>query len=347
MTLSENLDQPVVAEAPVAAVPAGVEAAAPAVAATDDDIETDAFDRVEVPDDEAEPATSEDGQPIVTMPTDDEFEFEADDGTKLKLPKAVEAALLRQADYTKKTQAVADKARALDVQASELATRAVEQAESLNTLRTEHIALHQAEASLADIETELAGYRKYTAADWEATKTANRANYDAHMERYKDLQGMKTITSDAVEAAKADLTAKEASLTEKRSAAEEATLNANWGKANAVLTEKIEGWGPDKFKEIGTFANKEFGITADQLRASVDPVAWQMANRLMKAEAELAVLRKTTTQAKATATALKPQAVTPAAKPAGGNAKPTGISDQLSDAEWLRRRNAQVAKKRA
>lgn len=346
--MSEPLDQPVV-DAPIAGADAGVDAANAAPATNDDDNDTEAFDRMDAPDDDD--AGAGDGQPGGDNDGDapaagaDEIEFEADDGTKLKVPKALEPLLLRQKDYTQKTQAVAEQARALAAKESELAAAADQQAESLKTLRNEHIALHQVETSLAGIDAELAEYRKYTPAVWEATKAENKANYDAHLERYKELQGMRTITADAVEAAKTALAARETSLTESRTAAETAKLNDDWKQANEVLKVKIEGWSPDKFKEIGTFVNKEFGITAEQLRTATDPNAWTMANRLMNAEAELATLRTNAKQAKATETALKPQAVTPAVKPAGGGAKPTGVTDDLSDPEWFRRRALQKARR--
>jgi hypothetical protein len=56
------------------------------------------------------------------QPSDDEEEVEID-GEKLKLPKKVAAAVMRQQDYTKKTQEVAEKRRSVDDRAQYLDAR--------------------------------------------------------------------------------------------------------------------------------------------------------------------------------------------------------------------------------
>lgn len=344
--MSEQADQPVAAEALVADAPAGVDATAPAT--NDDDIDTEAFDRMDAPDDDD--AGAGDGQPGGDNDGDapaagaDEIEFEADDGTKLKLPKAVEPALLRQKDYTQKTQAVAEQARALAAKESELAAQADQQAESLKTYRTEHITVHNYETGIAQIDTQLAEFAKVTPEQWAALRVEKPEDYDTARANRQLLRDTRADYEEALTAAKTDLATKETDLTTRQRDAQKADLAKAWQASSATLAKDIPDWSPKKGQEIADFAVKQFGFTPEELQNSPDPRAWKMAHENMTLRAENALLKTNQKQAKATETALKPQAVTPAVKPAGGGAKPTGVTDSLSDAEWFRRRGAQKAR---
>lgn len=341
--MSEALsDQPVAADAPVAEAPAGV-AAEPTQAS--DDISTEAFDRVEAPDDDADgaaaggdldaPVVEDKPQPAAAADT---VEIDLGDGLKITVPKSAEQAFLRQSDYTQKTQALAEQRKAFE-------TEQTQQLESLKEFRAEHLAIDQREAALTKIDADLGEYRKLTQADWQAIKAQDPAAYQTHVDNYEELRRGRVMAEDALTAAKTALTSKEASLTERLTAAETAKLNDAWGKANAEIAKDIPDWGPEKFQEIGKFAMKEFGVTAEQLQQTADPTAWKMTSRLMKSEAENATLRAQLKQQTAATTTAKTLEATPAAKPAGASAGPRGVVDSLSDDEWFRRRKLQKARK--
>lgn len=345
--MSEAPDQPVAAETPAP----GVEAEAPAATTTPDDIETEAFDRMEAPDDD--PAEAGDGDPAEVVDPDkptpaaedpETIEVEVA-GQKYKVPKALEGELLRQADYTRKTQEVAEARRLVDAEATTLAEQRAQQVENLKAFRTEHVTIAQSETALAGIEAELAEYRKYTPAQWEKTKVDDPAAFAHHADRLDFLRTMRANTTEALEAAKTDLATKESKLTESQTASQEAALSKARGERNATLAAKIEGWDNAKGQALAKFMETEIGATPEELLRTTDPRVWLAAHRLQEALAENARLRANQKQATATETALKSQTVTPAVKPAGGGAKPTGVNDGLSTEEWLRRRNAQVAKR--
>lgn len=340
---SEAIDQPVVD------VPMGVDAGVVTDAPATDDLETGAAESGA----DADIEYDDDGYPIeaAPAPTVEEIEFEADDGTKLKVPKTLEKALLRQADYTKKTQELADQRRAVEAQQSELAAQASQQAESLKAFRTEHMAVAAQEATLADIEKELASYRQYTPAAWAATKAENPGLYQQHAERLDFLRLMRTTTTDALEAAKSDLTAKEATFTERQTAAERAKLNDGWQQVNTALAKEIPDWSPPwqpgKGQEIAAFVNKEFGITAEQISKSTDPVAWKMANALMEARAKITKLEANQKQSTATNAALKSQVASPAAVVKGGSRPPATPRDDMDIKAWVKAEEARMARKAA
>lgn len=339
--MSEAPDQPV-EDVAASAIPSGVDAAAPAAT---DDIETDAFDRMEVPDDETDhPAGDGDGDPDKPKPEDD-IEVETKDGTKLKVPAALKDFLLRQDDYTKKTQDLAAARRVVDEDRTALETQRAQQAESVKALRAEHIAVANHETSIAALDTQLAEYRKLSAADWTTLRADNSALYTQHADNYDFLKRTRDASADALTAAKTDLTTKEAALATSQQEARNGQLAKAWAETNTALTAKIEGWSPTKGTEIGKFMVEKFGVRPEELREATDPRIWIMADELMRAQAQVANLTKTSKQATATKAALQSQQSQPAAKPASGGAKPTGVTDRLSDDEWFRRRAAQKARK--
>jgi hypothetical protein len=90
----------------------------------DDEIDTEAFDRAPAPeevDDDAEAAKGGDTDDAGDADPDDDkdggedetFEIEGKDGKKFKVPAALKDEFLMRADYTKKTQAVAETAKQL------------------------------------------------------------------------------------------------------------------------------------------------------------------------------------------------------------------------------------------
>lgn len=87
------------------------------------------------------------------QPTADEEEVEID-GEKLKLPKKVAEAVMRQQDYTKKTQEVAEKRRAVDDRAQYLDAR-----EQL---------LHSTFQEAAELQSLQKQVEQYKSVDWNA-----------------------------------------------------------------------------------------------------------------------------------------------------------------------------------
>jgi hypothetical protein len=222
---------------------------------------------------------------------DDTEEIERD-GVKYRIPKALKDDLLRQADYTRKTQEVAETRRALEMQAQSLT--------------------QQAQLAEATLE--------------------HRTNLRLVEQTLQQLEGAITRAAD-----------------ETRAISERNAANAI-AQAEAQLSREIEGWGVEYLSSLAAYASKEFGVSPQELRESVinpdgtpDTRTIKVLARLHKAETELATLKAQQTKAQQ---ASKQAAVTPA-KPVGqraGGYKP-GLNDDLPADEWLRRRNAALAKR--
>ncbi len=125
---------------------------------------------------EAAPEASE--EPTTEVETEevpeDVFEFEADDGTTLKLPAAVEKAVLRQRDYTQKTMQLAE----LQKQAHDRLQYA-EAREQLSAAVLDDV------TQLRSIESQL---KQYQDADWPALYEANPGQALRFQQVMRDLE---------------------------------------------------------------------------------------------------------------------------------------------------------------
>ena len=269
--------------------------------------------------DQAETEGAQEGQP------EDDTEEVDWDGTKYRIPKALKPGLLMQADYTRKTQELAEQRRHVEQHVQSLSQQA-----ELQQATLEH------RVNLRTVEQQL---QQFQNTDWQAYS----ANYGA------DATASAMASWQQYRDAKAELEGAIAKTeTETRQMSERSSANAI-AQADQVLSREIEGWSPQLVQDLAGYAATEFGITPQELRDSVvnpdgtaDTRTFKVLARLHKAETELAQLKAQTTKAQQAA---KQASVTPA-KAVGqraGGYKP-GLDDSLPVDEWLRRRNAQLAK---
>ena len=285
------------------------------------EVEVEADDTADIDTDETE------GQADEAPPEDDTEEIERD-GVKYRIPKALKDDLLRQADYTRKTQEVAETRRAL-----------AERAQALSQQAQLAEATLEDRANLKLIEQTLAQYSGWTRDDWAA--------YEAH-----HGPGSASVASAMLtQHAEARTQFKEAisrAESEIQAISERNAANAV-AQAEAELSREIEGWGLEYLNSLAAYASKEFGVSPQELRESVinpdgtpDTRTIKVLARLHKAETELATLKAEKTKAQQ---ASKQASVTPA-KAVGqraGGYKP-GLNDDIPIEEYMRRRNAQIAK---
>lgn len=264
-------------------------------------------DEAEALEEDAEAETED--NPQEAEPEDDSEEVEHE-GAKYRIPKALKGALMMHADYTRKTQEVAEQRKAWEQERAQ-------QAESFEALKVEHATVTALEAQLKSYET----------IDWNAEFAADPDNARLHYDRYRLLQ-------DQHLRAKSDLSEKEAQRLESQRA-QLATALEETGK---VLARDIKGWSPQLAQEIATTA-AEFGVTMEEMGTLADPRLWKVLNALR--EARTAQKTQATVQRHEKAAAVQP-AKTVAGK--SGTFKP-GLDDSLPADVWLQRRNAQLAKR--
>ena len=242
--------------------------------------------------------------------SEDDLEEVEHEGQKYRLPKALKPALMMQADYTRKTQELAEQRKTQEAQAAE-------RAESFEALRQDHVRVHM-------LETQVKAFEQV---DWATYRAQDPDAARIHYDQYRELK-------DALGDAKSELSAKEAERLESQRASTAKALE----ETRMVLAQDIKGWGPQLAEELVNVAG-EFGYSAEQLLSNPNPRDFKLLH-------ELHSLRQ---QVKKQATTKRQEAVTsvqPAKTVGAKSAPPIGLDDRLSTEEWVRRRNAQEAARR-
>jgi len=256
-----------------------------------------------------EPELDEDGNPI---DTDEEIDL---DDLKLKVPKdqaqKVREAMLRQADYTRKTQELAESHRAFDT----------ERAQIYQSTQAELNAF----AETQNIGRQLAAYQQ---TNWQAWAQEDPFAAQEHFMHFQTLK-------DAHQGAMNQL----AFLHQQRQAAAKQETDSRIGEGRTVLEREI-GWN-DTLKASLTDYALGMGLSRDDLSdLEANPAAAKILHEAWKGS-------KTSRNTAAANKHLAAQAVQPAAKAGGGNTPiPTNkLDDRLSAKEWMRRREKQLEAK--
>ena len=266
-----------------------------------------------------------DGDADEAEPEDDTEEVDLD-GVKHRIPKALKGAFLMQADYTRKTQEIAEQRR-------ELGERLAQQSQV-----SEQIV--QAKARVVMVEQQLADYETIDWDGWEQRVSAFRAagQYDQAQEDALALQSA-LRKHQALKEARAEAgqyvqsAQQEASLVAARESARQAQESmAYLEQHNIALT-------PDLAGKLITFGT-QYGWSPQELNQITDARFIVAMHRLME-------LEKGAKTNKAVQQGLKAQSVQPAQKVRGANSAPSGrLDDRASVDAWMKARQAQAARKR-
>ena len=205
-----------------------------------------------------------DAPPETETSVEDDSEEVDYEGEKYKLPKKLKDALLRQQDYTQKTQAVAEQRKAVEAQAAQI---------------QQHAEMSQ----------------RYVA------EYAEAFALDKELARYKEIDFNQLTDSDPVMALKLDRQMRELqarrdqvvqTVTQKQQAQtiEQQRISAQrLNEGRAVLEREIKGWSPETAKALTSFG-QELGYTEAELAQVNDPrtvkllhKAWQY-DQLTKAK---------------------------------------------------------------
>ncbi|HQT52422.1 MAG TPA: hypothetical protein PKX06_02940, partial [Phenylobacterium sp.] len=228
----------------------------------------------------------------------EDVEFE---GKQYKLPKEVKRGLLREADYTQKTQALAERAKAFEAEAAKTVERT-------QALRSEIGRVHACQEQV----------EKFEALPWEQLRAADP-------DEYRELRDEFSLARDRLAEAQGTLQSKEAELGQSERQADATRL----AEVEATLTRDIPNWGPEVFKELVGLAG-EHGISQVELRQA-SASEWKILH--LASLGAKALKSKTSVQRHEKAQSTRPAAQTK------GRAPVVGVRDELSTAEWMARRN--------
>ncbi len=263
-----------------------------------------------------------DDEVIDTDSDDEEEQAEVDDtedveyeGKTYRLPPELKGALLRQADYTAKTQEIAEARKGVEAATAELEQR--KQTEG---------ALDDALFDVRRLDATLEDYRKV---DWAALQSQDP-------ERFQQLRLQYDMLRDERERAAGDYNSKvrEWEIGQQRATAKQAE------QARVDTAKLVPDWTDEKANKLTEFA-KSLGFTDDRSLAGVrlDP---RIAHTLYLADIGKRALEQRRTKPK--------KAAQPEPKPVpavSGRARTQrGPQDTMDTDRWMRERNRQVDQKR-
>lgn len=219
---------------------APLEAEAPITQAIEPDQPTD--DNI---DPNAEPET-----PVEQADPEDDLEEFDWEGKKIKGPKGLKDGLLRQADYTRKTQEVAETRKQLEERAQHIEQQAKASDEEMN-----------ARAALISIDSDLKSYENV---DWDAWEAQDLFAAQAGFRKFQQLQAARGQVDKYLgerQKARTETTQQETAkrLQETRQFAET----------------KIKGWTLEVDAKITDFATKELGFDWNTLKAAYTPAVYK------------------------------------------------------------------------
>lgn len=256
-------------------------------------------EEVDTPTDESEQEAPDDGE---------EVEFE---GKQYKLPKELKDALLRQADYTRKTQEVAETRRQIEAQRQEFQQRVQIQQQTL-----------QDHAHLMTIDQQLQQFERL---DWNGVIDQDPVQAMKLQQQYSSLKGMREqVTTRINQFAQQQLSQQQQQL---------AKLVES---GSQQLASEIKGWSPELAKTLKTYGQENGGYSAEEMASVIDPRAVKLLHK-----AYLYDQLTSKTQEKPKAEPVKP--VTTIKPKSSGQSKDP---DKMSPDEWVKWRESQIRKNR-
>lgn len=245
-----------------------------------------------------------------TTQADDTEEFEHD-GQKYRIPKAVKPLLMMQADYTRKTQALAEERRAWEQQRAQ---------------QTEATQAHLKDmARLVALDEQLEQFRKL---NWDQIWNQDPSQHTRLVQQFNLLKD----TRDRVAG---ELQQKE----QKRQEEEQRARATRLSESQALIAREVPGWSPELAAKLTEYAVGK-GLTMPLLeRIVLDmPQAVKILHTAYVGEQLIAKQKA----------AARPPAQKPEPVPTVSSSRAPAAKDpeRMSTEEWMRWRNKQVASRR-
>tara|TARA_R110000824_G_scaffold117226_1_gene269097 strand:+ start:514 stop:1407 length:894 start_codon:yes stop_codon:yes gene_type:complete len=237
------------------------------------------------------------------------------EGKDYEVPTALKDALLRQSDYTRKTQEVSDQRKALQEQAAEMA--------EIIQLRDQQF--DQA-AAIKALDQQIHAYDQV---DWQALMAEDP-------EAFQRLDFEKRTLKDQRDAVNQQLHQKSAEASQ----VQHAQLAKAAEKTRAELTKEFDDWSPELEESMAQYAISQ-GVPERQLRTTVDKGVLKI---LYDAHKYDEIRRK---RAAATSKKSKPTTAEPVTRVRGRKHGGRKDPDKMSVAEWNKWRESQIAKRQS
>jgi hypothetical protein len=232
------------------------------------------------------------------------------DGKIAKIPAWLKPELMMQADYTRKTQELAEARRAFE--AERVSAQQASQAEL------------SAQANLATIDRQMA---QFSQVDWNGWHDSDPFEAQKAFAQFQLLKDARAQTLGYL-----------GNLRDERAFHEQQETARRMEQGAAELARDIHDWSPTTAAKLLDFGQNHYGFAREDLDGIDDPRLVKVLHAAFQWEEHQKKQRRAQGHAAA-------QTTRPAAKVGGASPKP-GLDDRLSAEEWLRRRNEQLRKRR-
>jgi hypothetical protein len=256
-----------------------------------------------------EPVRDDDAQPEAADP--DEMVPVEHEGRSYQVPAALKGALMRHADYTRKTQALAQQRQALEAGYEALA--------QMVQAHGENLADH---ARLLGLDDQIG---KLSQLNWPALQQQNPAQAQQLMTQLFQMKQAREIAAGALQHKQSVQV-----FNRQRDHAKQVE------QAHAALAQQIEGWSPQMAGQIGQFAMSQ-GFSPEELHGLSDPRVVMVLHKAMaghEAEQQTSAAQRLT----------QAQAIRPAIQVGGTGGAPTD-PNRMSTDDWMRHRRGQLRTK--
>ena len=274
---------------------------------TDEYEDTGLYDNDDTEAEEAEIEATESDEPEEEEIALEDVEY---DGKQYKIPPELKGALLRQQDYTQKTQHLA-----------EMRKQAEAQLEAIKAASDADEASAEIKADLRTVDKSL---KQYENVDWGRFAAENPAQAQAAMLQYQQLQMHRQQLADGLNTHEQT----------KRQASEQARYAA-LAQAKADLLQAMPDFNADVAREIVASTVSHYGYSPDEINAITDPRQVRILRDAMS-------WRKSQEAATKAAKAVTAPTQTQTVKP---SSKKTVNPDKMSTAEWMAYERKRMSKR--
>lgn len=185
------------------------------------------------------------------------------DGEKYQVPQKLKEAIIHASDYTKKTQAIAQERKAMDVERQSIRAAQIDR-DFMSAVADELKQLHEVDATIA----------QYGRLDWQSLPTDDIIRHRMALDQQKDKR--QGIVSQ--------IEGKRGEFAQKQDVAKRELI----AKGDEYLRSAIPAWGEAEAKEVRDYALKQ-GYTAEELENVYNPryvhTLWQ-AKQYAKLQAQ-------------------------------------------------------------
>lgn len=261
----------------------------------------------------------EDGNPI--PPAIELDEWEDEDGKKYQIPKALAPRLMKDADYTRKTQEHAETVRQAQQQFAQREQQLAIQAQAQQQTM-------QQRAQLAALDMQLA---QYQGVNWAVAAQQDPGAAQQAWLAFQQLKEQRTGVVTQIQTMESQFAAQAQQLSQQAQA-----------QAAEAVSRIVSTWSPDEQAAVNEIGAKAYGVTKEQFQLFAmnpgllpilrDAVLFQQAKQRASSAGKPA--------------AAPPAGPTPTLQQGSGRATPKSLDDPgLSVDEWMRRRSEQISKR--